>query len=48
MENAQLMKALQVTEERQKKAERRNYKLEDKCKAMSKVVGKVCHAAIGS
>ncbi|XP_074647140.1 uncharacterized protein LOC141903070 isoform X9 [Tubulanus polymorphus] len=45
-ENASLMKALQVTEERQKIAESRCYNLEDKCKALHKVVAKITHAAL--
>ncbi|XP_064624042.1 ninein-like protein isoform X26 [Lineus longissimus] len=45
-ENAQLMKALQVTEERQKQAERKVYKLEEKCAALQKLLNKIVPMAM--
>uniref|UniRef100_A0A8C5MWM6 Ninein-like protein n=1 Tax=Leptobrachium leishanense TaxID=445787 RepID=A0A8C5MWM6_9ANUR len=46
VENAHLMKALQVTEERQKGAERRNYLLEEKIAALNKVLRKIAPASL--
>ncbi|KAM5164404.1 ninein-like protein [Mantella aurantiaca] len=46
VENAQLMKALQVTEQRQKSAERKNYLLEDKITALNKVIRKIAPASL--
>ncbi|XP_070571058.1 ninein-like protein isoform X2 [Ptychodera flava] len=46
IENAQLMKALAETEEREKAAERTVYKLSDKNKALSRLLRKVCPAAL--
>ena len=47
VENAHLVKCLEVTEKREKEAEKRVYKLEDKCKALSRVVHKMAPAALG-
>ncbi|PAA50467.1 hypothetical protein BOX15_Mlig001108g1 [Macrostomum lignano] len=44
-ENAQLMKALQVTEQRQKVAEQRCQQLDDKCRSLQKVLGRVSQGA---
>ncbi|NXI75553.1 NIN protein, partial [Rhipidura dahli] len=38
VENAQLLKALEATEQRQKTAERRNYLLEEKISNLSRIV----------
>ncbi|XP_071996801.1 ninein-like protein isoform X3 [Engystomops pustulosus] len=46
VENAQLMKALQVTEQRQKNAEKKNYLLEDKIAALNKVLKKIAPASL--
>ncbi|XP_069625084.1 ninein-like protein isoform X1 [Ranitomeya imitator] len=46
VENAQLMKALQVTEQRQKSAEKKNYFLEEKIAALNKVVKKIAPASV--
>ncbi|XP_072265543.1 ninein-like protein isoform X1 [Pyxicephalus adspersus] len=46
VENAQLMKALQVTEQRQKSAEKKNYVLEEKIAALNKVVRKIAPASL--
>ncbi|XP_069810502.1 ninein-like protein isoform X3 [Dendropsophus ebraccatus] len=46
VENAQLMKALQVTEQRQKSAEKKNYLLEEKIAALNKVMKKIAPASL--
>ncbi|XP_018428791.1 PREDICTED: ninein-like protein [Nanorana parkeri] len=46
VENAHLMKALQVTEQRQKSAEKKNHVLEDKIAALNKVVRKIAPASL--
>ncbi|KAG9484207.1 hypothetical protein GDO78_009883 [Eleutherodactylus coqui] len=46
VENAQLMKALQVTEQRQKSAEKKNYLLEEKIAALNKVMKKIGPASL--
>ncbi|KAM9316775.1 ninein-like protein [Gastrophryne carolinensis] len=46
VENAQLMKALQVTELRQKSAEKKNYLLEEKIAALNKVIKKIAPASL--
>ncbi|KAM3931512.1 ninein-like protein [Leptodactylus fuscus] len=46
VENAQLMKALQVTELRQKSAEKKNYLLEEKIAALNKVMKKIAPASL--
>ncbi|CAH2253412.1 ninein isoform X2 [Pelobates cultripes] len=46
VENAHLMKALQVTEERQKSAEKKNYVLEEKIFALNKVIKKIAPASL--
>ncbi|XP_077998708.1 uncharacterized protein LOC144451668 isoform X3 [Glandiceps talaboti] len=46
IENAELMKALAETEEREKTAERAVYQLADKNKALTRVLRKVCPAAL--
>lgn len=38
MENAQLLKALEVTEQRQKITEKKNYLLEEKISSLNKIV----------
>ncbi|XP_013414596.1 ninein-like protein isoform X3 [Lingula anatina] len=47
VENAQLMKALQITEERQKNSEKQCYKWEEKYVALQRVVNKIVPAALG-
>lgn len=46
MENSQLMKALQVTEQRQKSVEKKNYLLEEKIAALNKVIRKIAPASL--
>ncbi|XP_056423530.1 ninein-like protein isoform X3 [Hyla sarda] len=46
VENSQLMKALQVTEQRQKSAEKKNYYLEEKIAALNKVMKKIAPASL--
>ncbi|XP_068088354.1 ninein-like protein isoform X5 [Hyperolius riggenbachi] len=46
VENAQLMKALQVTEHRQKSAEKKNFVLEEKIAALNKVIRKIAPASM--
>ncbi|XP_053567936.1 ninein-like protein isoform X2 [Bombina bombina] len=46
VENAQLMKALQVTEQRQKSAEKKNYLLEEKITALNKVIRNIAPASL--
>ncbi|XP_077342304.1 ninein-like protein isoform X3 [Lithobates pipiens] len=46
VENAQLMKALQVTEHRQKSVEKKNYLLEEKIAALNKVIRKIAPASL--
>ncbi|XP_051775081.1 ninein-like protein isoform X2 [Erpetoichthys calabaricus] len=41
VENSQLMKALQVTEQRQKSAEKKNFQLEEKIAALNKLLCKI-------
>ncbi|KAM4042343.1 ninein-like protein [Anomaloglossus baeobatrachus] len=48
VENAQLMKALQVTEQRQKNAEKKNYLLEEKIAALNKVMKKIAPASLAT
>ncbi|XP_048863882.1 ninein-like protein isoform X2 [Brienomyrus brachyistius] len=48
VENAQLVKALQVTEQRQKGAERKNYLLEEKIGALNMLLRRVAPAAFGT
>lgn len=38
VENAQLLKALEITEQRQKIAEKKNYLLEEKISSLNKIV----------
>uniref|UniRef100_T1IIF3 EF-hand domain-containing protein n=1 Tax=Strigamia maritima TaxID=126957 RepID=T1IIF3_STRMM len=45
VENAQLMKALQITEERQKQAEKLNVHLHDKCEALMHLVANIYKTA---
>ncbi|XP_053316599.1 ninein-like protein isoform X1 [Spea bombifrons] len=47
VENAHLMKALQVTEERQKSAEKKNYLLVEKIAALNNAIRKITPASLG-
>ncbi|KAG7462591.1 hypothetical protein MATL_G00186420 [Megalops atlanticus] len=46
VENSQLMKALQVTEQRQKSAEKKNFLLEEKIVALNKLLRKIAPASL--
>lgn len=46
VENSQLMKALQVTEQRQKKAEKKSFLLEEKVNALNKLLRDVVHVSL--
>ncbi|XP_060687700.1 ninein-like protein isoform X5 [Hemiscyllium ocellatum] len=46
VENAQLMKALQITEQRQKGAERKNFLLDEKIAALNRVLRKIAPASL--
>ncbi|KAJ8014305.1 hypothetical protein DPEC_G00038870 [Dallia pectoralis] len=46
VENSQLMKALQVTEQRQKGAEKKNFLLEEKVTALNKLLRKIAPASL--
>lgn len=46
MENAHLVKALQVTEEQQRRAERRSRGLEEKVRALNSLVNRMAPAAL--
>lgn len=48
VENSQLMKALQVTEQRQKKAEKKNFLLEEKVNALNKLLRDVVHVSLAT
>lgn len=48
MENSQLMKALQVTEQRQKKAEKKSFLLEEKVNALNKLLRDVVHVSLAT
>lgn len=48
MENAQLMTALQVTEERQKNAEKKNFLLEGKISALNRLLRDVVQVALAT
>lgn len=48
VENAQLMSALQVTEQRQKNAEKKNFLLEGKVSALNKLLRDVVHVALAT
>ncbi|XP_070832912.1 ninein-like protein isoform X2 [Chaetodon trifascialis] len=48
VENSQLMKALQVTEQRQKNAEKKNFLLEDKVKALNKLLREIVPASLAT
>lgn len=48
VENSQLMKALQVTEQRQKKAEKKSFLLEEKVNALNKVLRDVVHVSLAT
>lgn len=48
VENAQLMTALQVTEQRQKNAEKKNFLLEGKVSALNKLLRDVVHVALAT
>lgn len=47
-ENAQLMTALQITEQRQKTAEKKNFVLEGKVGALNKLLRDVVHVALAT
>lgn len=47
-ENAQLMTALQVTEQRQKNAEKKNFLLEGKVSALNKLLRDIVHVALAT
>lgn len=46
VENSQLMKALQVTEQRQKSAEKKSFVLEEKVVALNKLLRKIAPASL--
>lgn len=46
VENSQLMKALQVTEQRQKCAEKKSFLLEEKVVALNKLLRKIAPASL--
>ncbi|KAI3363544.1 hypothetical protein L3Q82_012147 [Scortum barcoo] len=48
VENSQLMKALQVTEQRQKNAEKKNFLLEDKVRALNKLLREIVPASLAT
>lgn len=48
VQNAQLMTALQVTEQRQKNAEKKNLLLEEKVSALNKLLRDVVHVALAT
>ncbi|XP_038816381.1 ninein-like protein [Salvelinus namaycush] len=48
VENSQLMKALQVTEQRQKSAEKKNFVLEEKITALNKLLRKIAPASLSA
>ncbi|XP_031691681.1 ninein-like protein isoform X2 [Oncorhynchus kisutch] len=48
VENSQLMKALQVTEQRQKTAEKKNFILEEKITALNKLLRKIAPASLSA
>ncbi|KAL0964315.1 hypothetical protein UPYG_G00322150 [Umbra pygmaea] len=48
VENSQLMKALQVTEQRQKSAEKKNFLLEEKIAALNKLLRKIAPASLST
>uniref|UniRef100_A0AAQ5YAG6 EF-hand domain-containing protein n=1 Tax=Amphiprion ocellaris TaxID=80972 RepID=A0AAQ5YAG6_AMPOC len=48
VENSQLMKALQVTEQRQKQAEKKNWLLEEKVRALNKLLREIVSASLAT
>uniref|UniRef100_A0A8C4NR43 EF-hand domain-containing protein n=1 Tax=Dicentrarchus labrax TaxID=13489 RepID=A0A8C4NR43_DICLA len=48
VENSQLMKALQVTEQRQKKAEKKNFVLEEKVNALNRLLREIVPASLAT
>ncbi|XP_030604233.1 ninein-like protein isoform X1 [Archocentrus centrarchus] len=48
LENSQLMKALQVTEQRQKRAEKKNFLLEEKIGALNKLLREIVPASLAT
>lgn len=48
VENSQLMKALQVTEQRQKRAEKKNFLLEEKVGALNKLLRDIVPASLAT
>lgn len=48
VENSQLMKALQITEQRQKSAEKRSFVLEEKVTALNKLLCKIAPASLSA
>ncbi|XP_053535665.1 ninein-like protein [Ictalurus punctatus] len=48
VENAELMKALQITEQRQKSAEKKSFLLEEKVTALNKLLHKIVPASLSA
>ncbi len=48
VENSQLMKALQVTEQRQKNAEKKNFLLEEKVNALNKLLREIVSVSLAT
>ncbi len=48
VENSQLMKALQVTEQRQKNAEKKSFLLEEKVNALNKLLREIVLASLAT
>lgn len=48
VENSQLVRALQVTEQRQKKAEKKNSLLEEKVNALNRLLRDVVHVSLAT
>ncbi len=47
VENAELIKCLEITEKREKDANKKLHHLEEKCAALQRVIAKLCPALIG-
>lgn len=48
VENAELMKALQITEQRQKSAEKKSFLLEEKVTALNRVLRKIAPVSLSA
>lgn len=48
VENSQLVRALQVTEQRQKKAEKKNSLLEEKVNALNQLLRDIVHVSLAT